>query len=271
MRTTTISDTYLPDFPALAVDLPVLFEDEGQEHMGETVAHTHAAHTAFAGLAAHFADKAEYRVFANLSMYYHPINRSAYVSPDVMVVCPSRELDAELASYRVGFDGPAPWMVVEVLGRRSPQQQDLTIKPLIYAHLGVKELLFIDTSGQILAERLQLRRLHLRDETWIEIPPGENGQINSAFGFSVTIEADKKVRFSNPAVKQPYPRLEETHDVITAWSIAMETLAQIKQSRRHADEQVRQLKAQLRAAEEHARNNNIAPITAPALSEKDEN
>ncbi len=269
--TTAISDTYLPDFPALAVDLPVQFEDEGQEHMGETVAHTHAAHTAFAGLAAHFADKTEYRVFANLSMYYHPINRSAYVSPDVMVVCPSRSLDDDLASYRVGSDGPAPLLVVEVLGRRSLQQQDLTIKPIIYAHLGVKELLFIDTTGQILPERLQLRRLQLRDETWLEIPQGENGQITSAFGFSVTVESDQKVRFSNPALKQPYPRLEETHDVITAWSIAMETLAQSKQARRQADEQVRQLKAQLHAAEEQVRNNNSVPIPAPALSEKVEN
>jgi hypothetical protein len=257
--TPAIAATYLPDFPALAVDLPVLFEDEGQEHMGETVPHTHAAHTAFAGLSAHFADKAEYRVFANLRLYYHPINRSAYVSPDVIVVCPSRPLDFNIASYRIGHDGPAPLLVVEVLGRRSLQQQDLTIKPIIYAHLGVKELLFIDTTGELLAERLQLRRLQLRDETWMQIPQGENGQINSAFGFSVMVEGDQKVRFSNPSLKQAYPRLEETHDVITAWSIAMETLTQAKQSRRQADEQIRQLKAQVRALEEQARQNAVVP------------
>jgi len=227
--------------------------------MGETVPHTHAAHTAFAGLSAHFADKAEYRVFANLSMYYHPINRSAYISPDVMVVCPSRSLDFDIASYRIGHDGPAPMLVVEVLGRRSLQQQDLTIKPLIYAQLGVKELLFIDTTGQFLPERLQLRRLQLRDETWMELPQGENGQITSAFGFSVMVEPDKKVRFSNPSLKQPYPRLEETHDVITAWSIAMETLTQTKYAHRQADEQIRQLKAQLRSLEEQTRNNVIVP------------
>src|SRR6478609_8604524 len=100
--TTTISDTYLPDFPAVAVDLPVLFEDEGQENMGETAPHTHANQTCYAGLLAHFADKPEYRVFANLSLYYHPVNRAAYISPDIMVVCPSRPLDPEIASYRVG-------------------------------------------------------------------------------------------------------------------------------------------------------------------------
>lgn len=245
----TILDSYLPDFPALAIDLPTIFEDEGLDNMGETAPHTHAAHTAYAGLLAHFADKTEYRVFANLSMYYHPINRAAYVSPDVMVVCPSRPLDAEIASYRVGHDGPAPMLVVEVLGRRSLQQHDLTIKPLIYAQLGVKELLFIDTTGKFLPERLQLRRLQLRDESWIDVPQGENGQISSSFGYSVMIEPDNKVRFSNPAAKQPYPRLEETHDVITAWSIAMETLAQTKQARRHAEEQLKQMKAQLRTAE----------------------
>ena len=256
---TTISDTYLPDFPALAVDLPILFEDEGQEHMGETVPHTHAAHTAFAGLSAHFADKAEYRVFANLSLYYHPINRSAYLSPDVMVVCPSRPLDFDIASYRIGHDGPAPMLVVEVLGRRSLQQQDLTIKPLIYAHLGVKELLFIDTTGQILPERLQLRRLQLRDETWMEIPHGENGQITSAFGFSVMVEPDKKVRFSNPSQKQPYPRLEETHDVITAWSIAMETLTQPSTLAAKPTSRFANSRPSLRSLEEQARNNVVVP------------
>jgi len=249
-QSAAISESYLPVFPAMAIDLPVLFEDEGQEHMGETAAHTHAAHTAYAGLLAHFSDKTEYRVFANLSMYYHPINRSAYVSPDVMVVCPSRPLDPEIASYRVGHDGPAPLLVVEVLGRRSLQQQDLSIKPMVYAQLGVKELLFIDTTGQILPERLQLRRLQLRDETWMEVPQGDNGQLQSAFGYAVMIEPDKKVRFSNPTARQPYPRLEETHDVITAWSIAMETLSQTKQARRQAEEQLRQLKAKMRLAEE---------------------
>jgi len=253
-QTSAIADSYLPDFPAMAIDLPVLFEDEGQEHMGETAAHTHAAHTAYAGLLAHFADKTEYRVFANLSLYYHPINRSAYVSPDVMVVCPSRPLDAEIASYRVGHDGPAPLLVVEVLGRRSLQQQDLSIKPMVYAQLGVKELLFIDTTGQILPERLQLRRLQLRDETWMEVPQGDNGQLLSAFGYAVMIEPDKKVRFSNPTAKQPYPRLEETHDVITAWSIAMETLSQTKQARRHAEEQLRQLKARMRSTDDPQAN-----------------
>lgn len=252
---TTISDSYLPDLPALAIDLPVLFEDEGQEHMGETVSHTHAVQTAYAGLLAHFADKAEYRVFCNLSLYYHPANRSAYVSPDAMVVCPSRPLEGDVASYRIGQDGPPPLLVVEVLGRRSLQQQDLTVKPLIYAQLGVKELLFIDTTGQTLPERLKLRRLQLRDETWMDVPIAENGSITSAFGFAVRIETDQKVRFSNPTMKLPYPRLEETHDVITAWSIAMESLTQAKQARRQAEEQVKQLKAQVRAAEEQARNN----------------
>jgi Uma2 family endonuclease len=251
-QTAFITDSYLPDLPALAIDLPVLFENEGQEHMGETAAHTHAAHTAFAGLAAHFADKPEYRVFANLSLYYHPINRAAYVSPDVMVVCPARPLGDDIASYRIGHDGPPPLLVVEVLGRRSLQQQDLTLKPIVYAQIGVKELLFVDTTGEIMPERLRLRRLQLRDETWLDVPPDAKGALMSAFNFSVIIEADKKVRFSNPAIKQPYPRLEETHNVVTAWSIAMETLAEAKKARRKAEEQVKQLKSQLRSADERA-------------------
>ena len=255
-RAAVISDTYLPELPALAIDLPVQFTDEGQEHMGETVAHTHSSHTSYAGLFAHFADKTEYRVFSNLSLYYHPVNRNAYIAPDVMVVCPSRPLDENVVSYRIGVDGPAPLLVVEALGRKSVQQQDLTIKPMIYAQIGVKELLYIDTTGEYLPERLQLRRLQFRDETWATVPIGENGLLTSAFGFAVTIEGDRKVRFSNPATKRPYPRLEETFDVVQAWGMAMETLAQTKSARRQAEEQVKVLKAQLRAAEERLRGQN---------------
>ncbi len=263
-RPAAISDSYLPDLPALAIDLPVLFGDEGLEHMGETLAHTHASHTSYAGLLAHFADKTEYRVFSNLSLYYHPVNRNAYIAPDVMVVCPSRPLEDDLESYRIGVDGPAPLMVVEALGRKSVQQQDLTLKPAIYAQLGVKELLYIDTTGNYLPQRLQLRRLQFRDETWSDVPIGQNGLLTSAFGYAVTIDGDGKVRFSNPTTKRPYPRLEETHDVITAWGMAMETLAQTKTARRQAEEQVRQLKAQLRAAEAQLRGE---PAEQPATME----
>lgn len=260
-RAAFISDSYLPDLPALAVDLPILFGDEGLEHMGETSAHTHSALTSYVGLLAHFADKPEYRVFANMSLYYHPVNRHAYIAPDVMVVCPSRPLGDSVESYRIGIDGPAPLTVVESLGRKSLQLQDLTVKPLIYAQIGVKEVLYVDTTGQYLPSRLQLRRLQFRDETWSEVPIGENGMLTSAFGYSVTIEADGKVRFSNPTTKRPYPRVEETHDVVFAWGMAMETLAQTKTAKRHAEDQVRSLKSQLRAAEERLRS---IPSAEPA-------
>lgn len=252
-KNAVISDTYLPELPALAVDLPVVYGDEGNEHMGETAAHTHSSHTSYAGLLAHFADKKEYRVFANMSLYYHPVNRNAYIAPDVMVVCPIRPLDDLIDSYRIGVDGPAPLLVVESLGRKSLAQQDLSIKPTIYAQLGVKELLYIDTTGLYLPSKLQLRRLQFRDETWSDVPIGPNGQITSAFGFAVTIEADRKIRFSNPTTNRPYPRVEETHDVILAWGMAMETLVQAKAARKQAEEQVRILKSQLRAAEERLR------------------
>ncbi len=255
----SITDSYLPELAVLAIDLPVVFQIEGQEHMGETPAHSHALHTAFAGLLAHFSDKQEYRVFANLSLYYHPVNRGAFISPDIMVVCPSRPLEDTITSYRIGEDGPAPLIVVEVIGRQSLHQHDLTVKPMIYAQLGVKELLSIDTTGIYLPEKLQLRRLQFRDETWSLVPMSENGYLQSAFGYAITIEADRKLRLSNPNSKQPYPRLEETHDVITAWSVAMETLAQARLARRQADEHITQLKLKLRRYEQVSGN----PIESP--------
>jgi Uma2 family endonuclease len=134
--------------------MPVLFEDEGQEEMGETQPHTAAVQILLAGLIAHLAAQPRYQVFSDLNVYYHPVKRWAYVSPDVMVVIPFQRLPEELTSYRIGVQGPAPVLTIEVLSRRSFQQQDLTNKADIYAMHGVAEYVVFDpTGGQFLPER----------------------------------------------------------------------------------------------------------------------
>src|SRR5947209_16487104 len=196
--------TYLPDLPLLAVAMPVLFEDEGQEEMGDSFAHTQAAYTLFAGIQAHLASlQTGYRVFADLDLFYHPAQRWAYVSPDVMVVRPAKPLGPETTSYRVGTDGPPPVLAVEVLSRRSIQQQDLTLKPTLYSQLGVGELLLVDPTGQYLPQKLQLKRLQ-RDETWADLPPSEGGGVKSLLGFTVLLEPDGQVRVLDGATRRMY-------------------------------------------------------------------
>src|SRR6266478_2497988 len=139
-RTTGVS---LPngavEVPIIAVDIPVMYEDEGQEEMGDSEIHTDTVAILQTGLIAHLSAQPNYRVFSNLNLYYHRVDHWAYVSPDVMVVFLERPLLRDLMSYRMDTDGPAPVLAIEVLSRRSFQQQDLSNKPVIYADLGVKE------------------------------------------------------------------------------------------------------------------------------------
>src|SRR5438093_13700905 len=95
--------------PVIAIDLPVMYEDEGQEEMGDSEPHTITTSIFYYGMKAHLSLRRtkRYRVFSNLNLYYHPIDLKAYVSPDVMVVESTRAIASKLRSYRVGVTGPA--------------------------------------------------------------------------------------------------------------------------------------------------------------------
>ena len=66
------------DVPIIAVDLPVIYEDEGQEEVGESEIHSITLAILYMGLKAHLGGRAEYRIFSDLDMYYHRVDHWAY-------------------------------------------------------------------------------------------------------------------------------------------------------------------------------------------------
>ncbi len=221
--------------PVIAYDLPVLFEDEGQEDMGDSWPHTTALNALFFGLTTHFSGRPGHEVLANMNLYYHPTRRWAYVSPDVMVVTPPAPLPADLRSYRVGTTGPAPVLAVEVLSQRTFQQGDLTLKPVIYADLGIAEYLLVDTTGDYLPERLQLRTLD--GDAWI-VRSDEGAGVVSRLGFRVVIDLDDRVRLIATATGERYARPDE------AQQLARERFA-AERGRLVAEARVRELEAEV--------------------------
>jgi Uma2 family endonuclease len=193
--------------PVIAIDVPVMYEDEGQEQMGDSEIHTITLAILDMGLRAFLAGRPDYRVFSDLNVYYHQIDHWAYVSPDVMVVSPTRELPGAVTSYRIGEDGPAPTLAVEVLSRRSFQQQDLTNKPIIYADLGVREYILADPTGAFLPEKLLIKHLQ-PDRTWTERQDPDGG-VTSDLGFRVVIEPDGHVRVIDSKTGKRYVRPAE--------------------------------------------------------------
>src|SRR5438270_421721 len=123
------TDDVLP-VPPMMNGLPILYEDEEEGDLGESNPHVVTDEILHVCLKAHFVPRPEYRVFSNMNLYYIDVEIERgrglpYVSPDDMVVIPSRPLPEDVASYQIGRDGPAPVLTAEVLSERSAQQRDL--------------------------------------------------------------------------------------------------------------------------------------------------
>jgi Uma2 family endonuclease len=228
------------DLPVIADDMPVLYEDEGQEELGESTAHTAADQILSLGVEAHMRGRPEYQVFSNLDLYYHRTDRRAYVSPDLMVVVPSRPLGDDIDSYRLGEDGPAPVLVIEILSRRSFQQQDLTNKPIIYAQLGVAEYMLVDGTGEFLPQRLLMKRLQ-DDGTWVDEQDVDGG-VSSRLGFRVVLDVDNRLRVIETRTGKPYLRPDEAQAAFEEAQAAREAEAA---ARRQAEERIRALETEL--------------------------
>jgi Uma2 family endonuclease len=227
--------------PVLYNDLPVLYEDEGQEDMGESTPHTDTDHLLTYCLRRHFRSRPQIRVLSNLNVYYHPVERRAYISPDVMVVQTAEPLPESLSSYRIGPNRPAPLLVIEILSPRSAQQQDLTNKPIIYASLGVAEYILIDSTGQIMPDRLLLKR-RVDEETW-EDEQDRDGGVTSKLGFRILIEDDALPRVIETASGRRYRRPEEAEDVLEKTEAAARKAAEKQQL---AEQRIRDLETELR-------------------------
>ena len=225
-------------------ELPVVYEDEGQDDMGESLPHTGTEAILRFGLMAHFAARPGHAVLPNMNLYFNPADPGAYVSPDVMVVTPPVPLPAGLRSYRIGETGPAPVLTVEVLSRRTFQQGDLTLKPVLYADLGVREYLLVDVTGVFLPERLLLKSGRV-GHLWTDHRDQGDGVESREFGFGVRIEADGEVRVYNAKTGHPYARPSEAETEARARREEARARREEAAARKAAEARVRELEAEL--------------------------
>jgi Uma2 family endonuclease len=218
--------------PVIANDMPILYEDEGQEEIGESIPHTDADHDLSMGIKEHLRGQPTHNVASNLNVYYHPTDRRAYVSPDVMVVVTPEPLP-RVSSYTIGPGRPAPILVIEILSRRSFQQQDLTNKPDIYGRLGVAEYILVDSTGEFLHEKVLLKRW-VDSDTWDDEQDSDGG-VTSRLGFRIVIEEDNRPRVIDLKTGRRYLRPDEAHAAVAAEA----------EAKRKAEDRVRELEAEL--------------------------
>ena len=264
-ETVSLSDMPVPlspeinGLPIIAIDLPVVYEDEGQEETGDSLPHTLATEILYHGIMAHLSAQARYRVFSDLNLLYHPIKKQAYVSPDVMVVVPSIALANDIASFRLGVDGPAPLLALEVLSPRTAQQGDLTLKPRIYAEIGVKEFILVDPSRKYLERQLILRKLQ-PDEKWLDVHDDDGG-VTSALGFRIILDDDGQVRVTDAMGKKKYLRPSEAEVAADAGRISEERRRMAEEGRRAAEEA--KIKAEARTRELEAEIARLRTLLPP--------
>jgi hypothetical protein len=242
--------------PIIAVDIPVMYEDEGQDEVGETDLHWRCCEILRNGLAAHLADRAEpFRVFSDLNLYYHPVDHWAYVTPDTFAVVPYQPLPEQVTSYRIGVDGPPPEITMEVLSRRSAQQQDQTNKHEIYAKMGVPEYILVDVTGMYMPQLLLLKELQPEDGTWIDRQDADGG-VTSRMGFRIIIDDDGMIRVVNAQTGQGYARPEEAEQEAEARRQAELAKLHEAEARRQAEERIRQLEEEIARLRQNRREGN---------------
>jgi Uma2 family endonuclease len=230
--------------PASAEDWPLLYEDEEEGDLGEANIHVLTEEIFRNGLKAHLAGQRRYRVFSNMNLYYHPKDPKPYVSPDNMLVEPFRELGEDVSSYRIGVDGPAPLLTLEVLSARTAQQRDLTDKLIVYAKLGVQEYILVDVTGVYLPQRLLLKCLQ-PNGTWKDEQDPDGG-VTSRLGFRLIIETDGHLRMLNSRTGKSYARPNEAETEAEARRQAEERVHEETAALGQAEERIRALEAELR-------------------------
>ena len=202
--------------------------------MGEANLHSLAEDILRYGIEANLADRPQFKVFANLNLYYQPRFPSVYISPDVMVVTPSDPTIEDVSGYYIGKDGPAPVQVTEVLSAKTAQERDLGEKLWIYAMIGVAEYLLVDNTGEFLPQRLLLKRLQ-PDRTWKDEPDPDGG-VTSRLGFRVIWDTDGRLRIVDAKTGKRYARPDE---------------AQVEaEARQRAEARVKKLEAELKRLRE---------------------
>jgi hypothetical protein len=224
--------------------MPIIYEDEGQDEMGDANLHTRSIEILHIGIEAHLRPRTQFQVFANLNCYYSREKPKAYFSSDIMIVEPYEFLPLELTSYKIGKHGPAPHAAIEILSERSGQQRDLTDKPVIYGQLAVAEYILADVTGEHLPERLLLMRRR-RNGTW-KHESDRDGGVTSRLGFRIVIEPDQRFRVMHASTGHRYLRPDEAEAADAARQRAEKEQQKEAKARQRAEHRLRQLEAELK-------------------------
>ena len=229
------SELRVSEIEASEVEYP---ESDG-EPMGETGFHVRASMLLYEALRQFFRSRDDVYVAADMFLYYEQGNPHASKAPDVMVIKGVEK--HERRTFKVWEEQARPCVVFEVTSRSS-MLEDMVVKSILYASLGVREYFLFDPLHEYLEDTLVGFRLEGKD--YVVIPPDREGRVFSE-ELGVLLSPDQEIlRVIDPQTGNPVPSLDE------AIVLAEQEAQRAEQERQHAiqeQQRAERLATQLRA------------------------
>lgn len=185
-----------------AIDYP---ETDGKP-MGETDLHRDAMFRQIELLKRFFTGQKVY-VSGDLLVYYEPGNNKKFIVPDVFFTKELKQVQRRI--YRTWIERLPPNFVIETTSKKT-KKKDLTVKPAIYAKIGVQEYFLFDPTEDYLEPPLQGNRLV--DGAYERIPLQSDGCLMSEqLGLKLQFN-DGELEFIDPDTNQRLLTAEEEVD-----------------------------------------------------------
>jgi Uma2 family endonuclease len=184
-----------------------LYPDSDGEPLGETDYHIAGLVYLREALKYRFRKRRDVYVATDMFFYYEEDNPSARKAPDVMVVkgVPKHYR----RTFKVWQEHAVPCTIIELISRKT-RKEDLQVKPLVYAELGVVEYVIFDPEGK--AMRPPLKGYRLKGKSYAPlILDEEGGLVSKALGLRMVPEREI-LRLIDLKTKQPLLTTDELAD-----------------------------------------------------------
>jgi Uma2 family endonuclease len=173
----------------------VHYPDSDGQPMGETGIHVNATIELFLTIKRTlFGGRPDVYVAADMFFYYEQGNPGAVKAPDIMVIKGVSHTE-ERRSFKLWVENRVPSVVFEFTSKKT-RRDDTTIKPGLYARLGIAELFLFDPLGEYLTPRFQGFRLE-GDRYEPIAPDADGGMMSRELGLKLRA-IGSRVRLVNP-------------------------------------------------------------------------
>ena len=237
-----------PVFPAMNFHFPetdeaeIFYPESDGEPMGETGFHVRASLDLYGSLREFFGQRGDVYVAADMFFYYQKGNPKACKAPDVMVIfgCGNHER----RTYKLWEEKICPSVIFEVTSKSS-MMDDMIVKPMLYASLGVREYFIFDPLNEYMEIPLAGFRLYERDDN--RILPDEEGRLYSKELDAFLKRENEYIRVIDAKSGKAVPSLHE------ALSIAQQEAQKAREESQRAEQEAQRAEQEAQRAEQEAR------------------